>query len=132
VPVATQLFSPSAARVLGEPVAVLDPRVLLFLYRTLNVVRCKDAPRIAALAEGLLSGALTSRFTDEDCEAIAVFTAARRQRYPLYIAAKRAWAVLTDTLPPQVMQAINHHAQPLGKKALRLLHRRHALRSARR
>ncbi|MGH3265267.1 MAG: hypothetical protein ACRDNS_25105, partial [Trebonia sp.] len=124
VPVPTSLFSPSAAPVLGESVAALDPRVLLFLYRTLDVVRRKDAPRIAALTDGLLSGALASRFTDQDCEVITVFAVARRQRYPLFIAAKRAWAVLTDALPPQVTQAINHYAQPVGKMAFRLLHTR--------
>ena len=49
------------------------------------MARHKDTPRIAALTEALTSGALTSRFTDQDCQAFDTFALARTRRYPMLL-----------------------------------------------
>jgi hypothetical protein len=122
--VRTELFAPSRPWLLGQQVAALDPRTLLHIYGTVGVTRRKDAPRIAALAEALASGTLTSRFTDQDCQAFDSFIRARHRRYPLFFAAKRAWVVLIDALPPRASQALTHHVQLRANGAFRMLNRR--------
>jgi len=129
VPVRTELFTPSAARLLGQPVAVVDPRTLLHLYGTVGVARRKDAPRIAALTEGLASGTLASRFTDQDCQPLESFMLARTRRHPLFFAAKRGWVALTDALPPGLSRALTHHVQRRANDAFRMLNRRQARRT---
>ncbi len=47
--VPTRLFTPSAAPLLGQQVAALDPCTLLHMYGAVGVARRKDVPRIAAL-----------------------------------------------------------------------------------
>lgn len=89
VPMHTELLTPSAASLLGQLIAVLDPRTLLHIYGTVAVTRRKDAPRIAALAQALASCTLTSRLTDQDCQAFGTFRLARHRRYPLSFAVKR-------------------------------------------
>jgi hypothetical protein len=127
--VRTELFAPSSTRLLGQQVAVLDPRTLLHLYGTVGVARRRDAPRIAALTEALASGALISRFTDQDCQAFGSFMLARRRRYPLFFAAKRAWVLLVDALPPRAGQALTNHVQLRANDVFRILNGRQARRS---
>jgi hypothetical protein len=93
------------------------------MYGTVGVTRRKDVPRITALTAALTSGALASRFDDHDCEAFTSFMAARRCRYPLFFAAKRAWVTLPDALPPSVSAALNHHVQLRANKVFRTLNR---------
>jgi hypothetical protein len=121
MPVWTGLFAPARARLLGQQVAVLDPRTLLHLYGTVGVARRRDTARIAALTEALATGTLTSRFTDQDFEAFGSFTVARHHRYPLFFAAKRAWVTLTDALPPRASQALTHHVQLRANDVFRML-----------
>lgn len=123
ISVLTELFAPSAGPLLGQEVSAVDPRVLLHMYGTVGVTRRKDVPRTTALTAALASGALASRFDDHDCEAFTSFMTARRRRYPLFFAAKRAWVVLLDTLPPGVSAALNHHIQLRANKAFRTLNR---------
>jgi hypothetical protein len=129
VPVRTELFAPSTAWLLGQPIAALDPRTLLHLYGTVGVTRRKDAPRIAALTQALAAGTLTSRFTGQDCQAFGSFMLARRRRYPLFFAAKRAWVTLTDALPPRAAQLLTRHVQLRANIVYRMLTRRRDRRS---
>lgn len=124
IPVRTELLAPSRAWLLGQQVAVLDPRTLLHIYGTVGVARRKDAPRIAALTEALASGTLTTRFTDQDSQAFDSFMLAGHRRYPLFFAAKRAWVALIDALPPRASQALTHHVQLRANGAFRMLNRR--------
>lgn len=126
VSVRTELFTPSAASLLGQEVAVLDPRTLLHMYGTVGVTRRKDEPRIAALAAALASGAATSRFTDQDCQSFGSFRCARNQQYPLFFTAKRSWVMLLDALPPNASQALIHHVQLRANDAFRKRNRRQA------
>ena len=123
IPVLTELFAPSLAPLLGQEVSAVDPRTLLHIYAAVGVARRKDVPRTTALTDALASGALASRFADHDCEAFTSFMTARRRRYPLCFAAKRAWVVLLDTLPPGMSTALNHHVQLPANKVFRTLHR---------
>jgi hypothetical protein len=53
-----------------------------------------------------------------------VFTAfrlARRGRYPVFFAAKHAWVVLVDRLPPGISQALTHHVQQPANNVFRSL-----------
>jgi hypothetical protein len=131
IPVRTDLLTPSTARLAGQQVAVVDPRTLLHIYGTVNVARRKDTPRIAALTEALASGTLTSRFTDQDCQALDTFARARTRRYPLFFAAKHAWVRLTDALPPRAAQALRHHIELRANDAFRRVSRRQDRRSRR-
>jgi hypothetical protein len=56
IPVRTELFTPSAASLLGQEITALDPRTLLHMYGTVGVARRKDGPRISALADALATG----------------------------------------------------------------------------
>ncbi len=129
--VPTKLFAPSAAPLLGQEIAALDPCTLLHLYGAVGVARRKDVPRIAALAKVLASGALASRFTNQDCQAFARFVTARRRRYPVFFAAKHAWVVLLDALPPGTSQALNRHVQLRANEIFRMLSRGQGRRSRR-
>lgn len=111
---------------------MVDPRVLLYMYGAVGVTRRKDVPRTTALAAALASGALASRFADHECEAFTRFMKARKRRYPLFFAAKRAWVVLLDALPPGVSATLNHHVQLRANKVFRALHRCHGHLSRRR
>lgn len=124
VPARSELFAPSTAWLLGQQVAVLDPRTLLHMYHTVGVARRKDALRITALTEGLATGTLASRFTDQECQAFGSFMLARRRRYRLFSAAKRAWVMFTDALPPRASQALTHHVQLRANAVFRVLNRR--------
>jgi hypothetical protein len=125
IPVLTELFVPSAVPLLGQEVSALDPRTLLHMYGAVGVARRKDVPRTTALTAALASGTLASRFADHECGAFTCFMKARRRRYPLFFAAKRAWVVLLDTLPPGVSAALNHHVQLRANKVFRTLNRGH-------
>lgn len=129
--VPTRLFAPSAAPLLGQEIAALDPCALLYLYGAVGVARRKDVPRIAALADALASGALASRFTNRDCQPFARFVTARRRRYPVFFAAKHAWAALLDALPPGTSQALNRHVQLRANEIFRMLSRGQGCRSRR-
>lgn len=131
IPVRTELLTATPAGLLGQQLAVVDPRTLLHLYGTVGVARRKDAPRIAGLAEALADGTLTSRFTDLDGRAFGTFRRARTRRYPLFFAAKRAWVILSDALPPAVSQALGRHVQLRVNVVFRLLARRQTRRSGR-
>jgi hypothetical protein len=131
ITVPTELFAPSTASLLGQQVAVLDPRTLLRMYDIVGVTRRKDAPRIAALTGALTSGTLTSRFTGQDCQVFDAFLLARRRRYPLFFAAKRGWVRLTDALPPRASQFLTHHVQLRADGLYRMLASRQAHRSRR-
>jgi hypothetical protein len=48
---------------------------------------------------------------------------ARRRRYPLFFAAKRAWVVLLDALPRGASQALTYHLQLRANEAFRMLSR---------
>jgi hypothetical protein len=124
LPVPTVLFTPCTAPVLGQDITVLDPRILLHLYGTVGVVRRKDAPRIAALAQVIASGTGPSRFSDQECQAFTSFMLARTRRYRCFFAAKRAWTILLDTLPPGLAQALRHHVQVPADDVFRLINRR--------
>ena len=76
------------------------------------------------LADALASGALASRFTNQDCQSFARFVTARRRRYPVFFAAKHAWVVLLDALPPGASQALNRHVQLRANEIFRVLSRR--------
>jgi hypothetical protein len=78
--VPTGLFAPSAVSLLGQ---ALGPRTLLHMYGAVGVTRRKDVPGITALATALVSGTLASRFTSQDCQALADFMIARRHWYPV-------------------------------------------------
>jgi hypothetical protein len=125
IAVLTELFAPSVASLLGREIFVVDPRVLLHMYGAVGVTRRKDMARTTALADALASGALASRFADHECEAFTRFMRARRRRYPLFFAAKSAWVVLLDTLPPGVSATLNHHIQLRANKVFRTLNRCH-------
>jgi hypothetical protein len=127
--VPTRLFAPSAAPLLGQEIAALDPCTLLHLYGAVGVARRKDVPRIAALTDALASGALASQFTNQDCQAFARFVTARRRRYPVFFAAKHAWVVLLDALPPGTSQALNRHVQLRANEIFRMLSRGQGCRS---
>jgi hypothetical protein len=129
IPAPTELLTPSTASLLGQQIAALDPRTLLHIYGTVGVTRQKDAPRIAALTQALASGALTSRFTAQDYQAFDTFMLARRRRYPLFFAAKRAWVTLTDALPPRASQLLTHHVQLRANGLYRMLSSRQDRRS---
>lgn len=131
-PVRTGLFSPCTASLLGQHITILDPRTLLFLYGTVGVVRSKDVPRIAGLARIVASGLAATRFTEEDCHAFSGFMLARQRRYPFFFAAKHAWVILLDALPPVVSQTLTHHVQLRANEGFRLLNRRHGRCSGRR
>ena len=131
LPVRTELLTPSTAWLLGQQVAAVDPRTLLHIYGTVSVARRKDTPRIAALTEALASGTLTSRFTDQDCQALDSFALARTRRYPLFFAAKHAWVRLTDALPPRASQALRRHIELRANDAFRRASRRQDRRSRR-
>jgi len=124
IPVRTEVLAPSQAWLLGQQVAVVDPRTLLHMYGVAGVARRKDRPRIAALAGALASGSLASRVTDRDCMAFGSFRRARRRRYPLFFAAKGSWVRLIDLLPPRAAQALTHHVQLRANSAFRILNRR--------
>lgn len=124
LPVRTELFTPGTASLFGQDVSVLDPRILLHLYGTVGVTRRKDRPRITALAQAIGSGETASRFTDQDCKAFTSFMLARTRRYRGFFAAKRAWTILLDTLPPGVSQALRHHVQVPANDVFRLMNRR--------
>jgi len=122
--VPTALFLPRTASLLGQDVTVLDPRTLLHLYGTVGVIRRKDAPRITGVADALTSGAIASRFSDQDYRAFVRFMLARHRRYPLFFAAKHAWVMLLDGLPPGTAQALSHHVQLRANRVFRLVNRR--------
>ena len=88
------------------------------------LTRRKDAPRITALTEALATGTLASRFTGQEYQAFGSFMLARRRRYPLFSAAKRAWVMFTDALPPRASQALTHHVQLRANAVFRMLNRR--------
>lgn len=124
VPVRTELFSPCTASLLGQGVTVLDPRTLLHMYGAVGVVRRKDAPRIAGLAEAIASGAAATLFTERDCQAFGSFMLARKRRHPVFFAAKHVWVMLLDALPPGISQALNHHVQLRANQVFRMISRR--------
>jgi hypothetical protein len=124
IPVLTGLFTPSRALLFGQPISVLDPRVLLYMYGMVGVARRKDAPRISALTVALAAGSLNSRFTDQECQAFVTFLVARRRRHPLFFAAKRLWVALLDVLPPGVSQLLTRHVQLPANEVFRLLNHR--------
>jgi hypothetical protein len=132
LPVRTELFTPCTASLLGQDVTVLDPRILLHLYGTVGVTRRKDRPRITALAQAIASGTVATKFTDQDCQAFTSFMLARTRRYRCFFAAKRAWTILLDTLPPGVSQALRHHVQMPANDVFRLMNRRGQCRQVRR
>ena len=74
---------------------------------------------------------LTSRFTNQDCQAFDTFARARTRRYPLFFAAKHAWVRLTDALPPRASQALRHHIELRANDAFRRVSRRQDRRSRR-
>jgi hypothetical protein len=123
VSVLTELFAPSRAPLLGQEVSAVDPRTLLHMYAAVGVARRKDVPRSTALTGALASGALASRLANHDCAAFTSFLTARKRRYPLFFAAKHAWVVLLDTLPPSVSAALNHHVQLRANNVFRTLNR---------
>jgi hypothetical protein len=78
----------------------------------------------AGLADALASRTITSPFTDQDFHAFASFTLARHRRYPVFFAAKHAWVMLLDTLPPRISQALTHHLRLRANTVFRLINRR--------
>jgi hypothetical protein len=80
-------------------------------------------PRIAGLARIVGSGLAATRFTEEDYQAFSGFMLARQRRYPLFFAAKHAWVILLDALPPVVSQVLTHHVQLRVNQGFRLLNR---------
>lgn len=123
IPVRTELFAGCTVSVLGRDVTILDPRVLLHMYGAAGVVRQKDVPMIAGLVEVIASGAVASRFTDQDCQVFGNFMLARKRRYPLFFSLKRAWVLLLDSLPPAVSQTLLHGVQLPANQVFRLVNR---------
>jgi hypothetical protein len=120
LPVRTIVFTPCTASLFGHDVTVLDPLTLLHLYGTVGVTRRKDTPRITALTTATQTAA-PARFTATDCEAFTRFMHARRRRYPVFFAAKHAWVMLLDALPPAIAHALTHHVQLHVNQAFRLI-----------
>jgi hypothetical protein len=124
LPVRTELFSPCKAQLLGQEITTLDPRTLLGLYGTVGVLRKQDVPRITGLIKAIASGAAPSRFTEQDCKVFDDFMHARKRRYPVFMASKRAWVGLLDTLPPPASRALKHHVQLRANEVFRTMNRR--------
>ena len=124
LPVRTELFSPCKARLLGQEITTLDPRTLLGLYGTVGVLRKQDVPRITGLIKAIASGAAPSRFTEQDCKVFDDFMHARKRRYPVFMASKRAWVGLLDTLPQPASRALKHHVQLRANEVFRTMNRR--------
>jgi hypothetical protein len=120
LPVRTVVFTPCTASLFGHGITVLDPLTLLHLYGTVGVTRRKDTLRIIALTAATKTTA-PARFTGTDCEAFTRFRHARRRRYPLFFAAKHAWVMLLDALPPAIAHALIHHVQQRANHAFRLI-----------
>lgn len=87
--------------------------------------------RPVGVVQRMMPGALTSRFTNRDCQPFARFVTARRRRYPVFFAAKHAWVVLLDALPPGTSQALNRHVQLRANGIFRMLSRGQGCRSRR-
>jgi hypothetical protein len=123
LPVPTELFSPCKARLLGQEITTLDPRTLLHMYGAVGVFRKQDVPRIIGLTEVIESGDAASRLTEKDCRVFGVFMQARKDRYPLFFASKRAWVGLLDALPPVASRALKHHVQLRANEVFRKVNR---------
>jgi hypothetical protein len=49
---------------------------------------------------------------------------ARKRRYPVFMASKRAWVGLLDTLPPPASRALKHHVKVRANEVFRTMNRR--------
>lgn len=123
-PVATELFEPRKATLLGQQITTIDPRTLLHTFGTIGgVIRKKDVPKIVGLAEAIKSGVAVSRFSERDCEVFSRYMVARKRQYPVFVGAKRTWEGVLEALPPKATQAIKHHILPAAHQAMGQLNR---------
>ena len=128
--VPTKLFAPSAAPLLGQEIAALDPCTLLHLYGAVGVARRKDVPDRRA-REGSRLGRAGKPVHQSGLSGVRRFVTARRRRYSVFFAAKHAWVVLLDALPPGTSQALNRHVQLRANEIFRMLSRGQGRRSRR-
>lgn len=124
MPASTALFAPRRAMLLGHELVTIDPRVLLHTVATVHpVIRKKDAPKIAELAEAIRSGRAVTDFSDRDCRVFARFMEMSWERYPMFMAATGVWKRTLDALPPGAAQALRSSLLPGIQRTVAALNR---------